>query len=163
MSEFKKALKIIGGENVEIKSGAENNINPLAIPNYYDVRKVDIDLNNGETTTFNPFDTDNVTKMMKNKEIKAIIHDFYKEEYKYFVSVGVDELLSDESKADDGYRFIMFQLQEELTYKDEYESLNELEIILQLILSNDSSKKHKHVYSDKLVNEFKNLLKEVGE
>jgi len=113
----------------------------------------------GSNTTF---DTDNVTKMMKNKEIKAIIHDFYKGEYKYFVSVGVDELLSDESKADDGYRFIMFQLQEELE-NDEYESLNELEIILQLILSNDSSKKHKHVYSDKLVNEFKNVLKEVGE
>src|SRR5690625_6793630 len=82
----------------------------------------------GSNTTF---DTDNVTKMMKNKEIKAIIHDFYKGEYKYFVSVGVDELLSDESKADDGYRFIMFQLQEELE-NDEYESLNELEIILQL-------------------------------
>lgn len=109
------------------------------------------------------FDSDNISKWMKHKEIKTIIHDFYKEEYKYFVSVGVDELLLDESKADDGYRFIMFRLQEELTYKGEYESLNELENILQLILSNDSLKKHKHVYSDKLVNEFKNVLKEVGE
>src|SRR5699024_7433465 len=160
MSEFKKALKVIGGEHVEIKSGAENNINSLEIQNY-DVSKVNIDLNNSETTTFNPFDS--ASLMLQNKVIKTIIHDFYKKEYKYFVSVGVDELLSDESKADDGYRFIMFQLQEELTYKDEYESLNELEIILQLILSNDSSKKHKHVYSDQLVNEFKNVLEEVKE
>lgn len=162
MSEFKKVLKDIGGEDVKIQLESGNNINPLEIQNY-DARKVNIDLNNSEITTFNPFDTDNVTKMMANKEIKAIIHDFYKKEYKYFVSVGVDELLSYESKADDGYRFIMFQLQEELAYKDEYESLNELEIILQLILSNDSLKKHKYVYSDELVNEFKNVLKEVGE
>lgn len=108
-------------------------------------------------------DDNNITKWMKYKEIKAIIHDFYKKEYKYFVSVGVDELLSDESTADEGYRFIMFQLEEELAYKYEYESLNESETILRLILTNDSSKKHKYVYSDQLVSEFKNVLKEVEE
>lgn len=53
MNEFRKALKVIGGEHVEIKSSAENKINPLAIQNY-DVKKLDIDLNNSETTTFNP-------------------------------------------------------------------------------------------------------------
>lgn len=125
------------------------------------VKKLDIDLNNGKVTTFNPIDTDNVTKMMANKEIKAIIHDFYKKEYKYFVSVGVDELLSDVSTADGGYRFILYQLQEELVYKYEHESLSESETILHLVLSNDSSKKHKYVYSDQLVNEFKNVLQEV--
>lgn len=107
------------------------------------------------------FDIDNISKWIKHKETKMIIHDFYKKGYKYFVSVGVDELLSNPSTADEGYRFIMFQLQEELAYKDEYQSLNELETVLQLILSNDSLKKHKYVYSDRLVNEFKNVLKEV--
>lgn len=102
--------------------------------------------------------------MLQNKEIKTIIRDFYKKEYKYFVSVGVDELLSDESTADEGFRFIIFQLQEKLASKSEYESLSESETILYLILSNDSSKQHKYVYSDELANEFKNVLKQqVGE
>jgi len=101
MSEFKKALKIIGGENIEIKSGAENNINPLAIQNYYDVRKVDIDLNNGETTTFNPFDYMNVGDRLtihagvlyhgKVTEIEKdgfwLTEDYETEEYISFVDV----------------------------------------------------------------------------
>lgn len=159
MSEFKKALKGIGGEDVKIKLEGENNINPLETQNY-DVKKLDIDLSNGEITTFNLFDTDNVTKMMANKEIKGIIHDFYKKEYKYLVSVGVDDLLLNESTADEGYRFIMFQLQENLSHKHEYEYPNEFETILYLILSNDLSKRHKYMYSDKLVSDFKNVLRE---
>lgn len=118
------------------------------------LKEVDINYSVGK------FDDDNISKWMKHKEIKAIIHDFYKKEYKYFVSVGADELLIDESTADEGYRFILFQLQENLSH-NEYESLNEFETILYLILSKDSSKQHEYVYSDQLVSEFKNVLKEV--
>lgn len=124
-------------------------------------RILQVGIGKSEKSTYNTFGTDNVAEMMKNKEIKTIIHDFYKKEYKYLVSIGVDELLSSESTADEGYRFIMFQLIRELAYKYEYESLNESESNLFLILSNDSSKQHKYMYSDQLVNEFKNVLKEI--
>lgn len=106
-----------------------------------------------DTSTFNPFDTDNVTQMLKNKKNKTIIHDFYKKEYKYYVSVGADR----------EYRFIMFQLLEELNDKGNEGLLGNMETILFLILSQDLSKTQdlEYVFSDALVNEFKNVLKEV--
>lgn len=103
----------------------------------------------------------NISNWMKHKEIKSIIHNFYKKEHRYFVSVGVDKLLSGKSTVDEAYRFILFQLQENLSYKNGYKSLNELETVLHLILTNDSSKQHEYIYSDQLVSEFKNVLKEV--
>lgn len=61
MSEFEKVLKDIGGEDVKIQLESGNNINPLEIQNY-DVKKLDIDLNNSDLhTTFNP---------LRNKKIK---------------------------------------------------------------------------------------------
>jgi|SRR5699024_9830320 len=120
----------------------------------YKIKKLDL---SKDTEKFNAFDTDSL--MLKNNVIKTIIHDFYKKEYKYFVSVGVDELLSDESTADEGYRFIMYQLEQHLAQKDEFKGLSFSENDLFYILLKNSSEQHEYVYSDKLVNEFKNVLK----
>lgn len=123
----------------------------------YNIQKLNIDLNNGETTTFNPFDTDNVTKMMTNKEIKAIIHDFYKSNHSL-----LDELSPDESTADEGDRWVVFQLERNLAYKSQFESFTEAEnTLLQLLLT--SSEDNHLKYSNHLVNEFKNVLKEMEE
>ncbi|WP_121605961.1 hypothetical protein [Virgibacillus sp. Bac332] len=111
-----------------------------------------------DTSTFNPFDTDNVTQMLKNKDIKTTILDFYKKEYTHLVPIGVDPELTD-------YEFMMFQLYKTLAQKDEYESSNELETILLLILSNDlqRNKDLEYVFSEALVNEFKNMINGVEE
>lgn len=146
MSEFKKALKNIGGENVDI----ENNISPLAIQNY-DVKKLDINLSNSEVAAFNMFDTDNVIQIMKNIEIKAIIHGFYQNQQ---VEFDVDNVEGD-------CRRFMWKLQLELANKDENEGLGDMETILFFILLKDGSKQYEHAYSDHLVNEFKNVLEEV--
>ena len=98
---------------------------------------------------------------MFTTEQGSIIHDFYKKEYKYFVSVGVDELLSNESTADDGYRFIIFEFERHLAYKDEFKGLSLPENELFCLLLKNSTEQHEYVYLDELVNEFKNVLKEV--
>ncbi|MGU3371229.1 hypothetical protein [Bacillus mycoides] len=101
-------------------------------------------------------DTDNATKLMENKVVKTIIHDFYIKE-NADSTYGIDKLLAE--KNDYTVRFIMLQLLKELKYKEKYEGLNIVEQIVLLVLSNDFSKQH--MYSEELVAEFKNVLKEM--
>ncbi|MEN0645556.1 hypothetical protein MKY91_20535 [Alkalicoccobacillus gibsonii] len=96
----------------------------------------------------------NVTQILKNKEIKMLIHDFYKNEYPHVVPIGVDPSLTD-------YEFIMFQLQKELSSKSKYDNLSEPEATLHLILSSDSSRQDTCMYSNHLLTEFKNMLKKI--
>lgn len=117
----------------------------------YNIKKLNIDLNNSETTTFNPFDKDNVSKMMKNKEIKAVIHNFYKSKQ---VELDLENVEAE-------YRHFMWKLEIFLASKDENEGLDDMETILFFMLLKDGTKQYEHAYTEHLVNEFINVLKEV--
>ncbi|AJI08712.1 hypothetical protein [Bacillus cereus] len=110
-------------------------------------------------TLYSSLDTDNITKLFKNKEVKSIIYNFYIKENAGFTN-GIDKLLAE--KNDYTVRFIMLQLLKELKYKEQFGELNGVEQKLTLVFSNDLSKQNlKNEYSDALVTAFKNVLKEI--
>lgn len=118
-----------------------------------------IDISEG-TENFNPFNVDKVAKMLKNKEIKTIIQDFYVEKYAGMTD-GADKSLAE--KNDYNVRLIMSQLLKELYYKEINERLERIETVLYSILGKDLSQNQnlEFVFSDALVSEFKTVLKEV--
>lgn len=148
MSELKKEDIII---NLFDKENENNGNATIGKPF---VKKLIIhDLTNSEITTFNPFDADNLSKMMKNKEIRTIIYDFYESQQ---VELDLENVEAE-------CRKFMLNLFKELDSKDENEGLDDMENILFLFLSNDLFKYQdlEYLFSDELVNEFKNVLKVV--
>ncbi|WP_077356049.1 hypothetical protein [Virgibacillus halodenitrificans] len=85
---------------------------------------------------------DNESLMLENKEIKAIIHDFYKKEQEY-----INQFTDDEK-----YRELIFKLYQHLGYKSQFDNFSMVEKNLLYLI---------HTYTDSLVNEFKSVLKEV--
>lgn len=102
--------------------------------------------------------------MKLSDEHKDIIITIYKQEIKDFISVGVDELLSENSieHINTGYRYIIFAIERDLAYKSQFKDFSASENELLELLSNSSQNEYLR-YSDHLVNEFKDVLKEKEE
>ncbi|MDO7285877.1 hypothetical protein Q5W88_21800 [Shouchella clausii] len=140
MSEFNKINSVISEDIKGVTLTSQDILKEKG----YEV----IDLNKAEITTYNPFDPFEA-KVLKNNEVKTIIHDFV-------AADSVAELLADDSNY--SIRLIMLDLLKKLAKKDE---LNESETVLLFTLSIDLKQQDYVRYSDVLVNAFKSVLKEV--
>lgn len=128
-----------------------DNENTEKLSSTYKIKKLDL---SKDTDKFSPFDTADL--MLQNKEIKAVIHDFYKSQKSAFNLDEVD--FTDDIEC--GY--FMYKLEEDLAQKDGDKGLTLPESELFLLLLKNSTEQ-RGFYSVDLVNKFKGSLKEMEE